>query len=185
MATRTSTKGRRTSAGPSTQSFVKVSQRNYLRDLLREQGLWLLLNGRYAFIYAIGLGGRLADLPERNERPLLAAILAIYGGFLGISLLFFILNPFALTLSGLFDWRVPLYAGLAVAYVAGAYYLVMEYRGGESIVGTALAIDLVLNTTNVLLQTINMVMFGFFLLTCVKSWREIVRLPERSSRPRS
>jgi len=160
-------------AGP---SRVKRYQRNVLWERMASSGLWLLLNLRYAFIYGVGLGGRLANLPERSERPLLSGLMAGYGVLLVLGLL---LTVGTLQISAFFTLATPILVGLAAAYIIGAYYIVMEYKGGEGIAGTALIVDLVLNSGNPILQLANVVIFAFFILVCVHDWRAVLSLPTR------
>jgi hypothetical protein len=147
-------------------------RKNVLTDKLKDWAVWLPLNARYAAIYIVSGGGRLAKVPKRSEVPLVSVLLLTWG-ILSIGSLLFRDYSF-------FGWWVAL--GITGAYIVGGYLLFMEQPGATQIAGFALAADLILFPDDTFMglfrQAIKLLLFAIFLLVCVKDWRVLVTLPD-------
>jgi hypothetical protein len=155
------------------EEVVRSYQRNVIWDNLRKGLVWVILNARYSLIYGLGMGGRLSDLPEKNEKPLLAGLMLIYGCLMSMLLLF--------SLTSLFSFSVPIRVGVPALYILGSIALFLERPIATTLLGVALVFDLVFFTQSLLLQIVNIILFAFFCLVCLKDWRLILSLPGEKS----
>lgn len=163
------------SASAAARPGVRVYQRNVFVERVKQWLVWLALNFRYAIQWLISVGGRLEHLPKRSERPLVSMLVFIWGALLGLGTLAGLLTAH----QSLFSPGTYMTLGLGVAYVVGAYLLIMEHQAAEEMIGLAFILDFLLLPSGLLGRGVKLLIFALFLLICVKDWRRIVRLPER------
>jgi hypothetical protein len=177
-SSRASTPGSTSRGGGGATTRARVYQKNFFQDRLKNWLIWLALNFRYAVQYVISIGGRLEHLPKRSERPLVAGLVFVWGLLTALMLLASFLSGH-LSIISLVTY---VQLGVAAAYVAGAYFLIMESPAAEEILGIAFVVDFLLVSAGVVATAIKLFLFTLFLLICVGDWRQVVRLPKRPNR---